>query len=255
MFKIQIFSDLHTELLSNIKHLHNIKSLAPNVALLGDIGNPYKKIYKETLQLFSNKFENVYVIAGNHEFYKNIYQNTLDQIHKTCEQFNNVKFLNKTVIDIDNFKIIGCTLWSNIPDKHRDEMSVIVNDYHQISYLYHNAKYKFDVDFQNDLHKSELKWLEGEVEKSEKNIIVLTHHAPTYKNTCDAKYIGKSSNCVFMNNLDYLFSDKMKLWCYGHTHYCNVQTINGTLLASNQYGYRDEKLNFKFDEVYEINSQ
>jgi predicted MPP superfamily phosphohydrolase len=256
LFKIQIFSDLHVEL-NNTNFLKKIIPKAPYVALLGDIGYPNKKGYRNTIEFFSKLYKKVFIIADNHEYYKQIYNDVNNQILKICEQFDNVIFMNRTSYDIDDFKILGCTLWSYIPNENSNIVSKYLNDYNLIHYLENDKIYKFNVDFQNSLHKTDIEWLISEVNNSDKPLIILTHHAPSFKNTSSKRYEGLPTNCAFATDLEYLFNDKIKLWGYGHTHYCNKQNINGTLLVSNQYGYASacEHINFSYDSAYELNKK
>jgi ankyrin repeat protein len=68
-FTIQVASDLHLEFYKEEKDLSNlIIPSAPYLALLGDIGLPIKRPnYKQFLLDMSEKFEIVFVLAGNHE--------------------------------------------------------------------------------------------------------------------------------------------------------------------------------------------
>lgn len=243
--KIQIFSDLHVEHLTNINFLHKINVTAPYCALLGDIGNPYKKNYLNTLKFFSENFKRVFVLTGNHEYYQNIYCKTNEKINELIKDIPNVEFLNRTVIKLEDYIVLGCTLWSKIDLEHVRIISDTCNDYHQIHYMENEKIYRFNIGMQNLLHSKDVNWLNEQIAKySEEKVIILTHHAPSYKNTWDSKYDGKPTNSVFASHLEYMFKDNVKLWCYGHTHYCNDQMINGIRLFSNQYGYRNENLKF-----------
>jgi ankyrin repeat protein len=68
-FSIQVASDIHLEFYQEGKDLSQlIIPSAPYLALLGDIGLPIKRQnYKQFLLDMSEKFEIVFVLAGNHE--------------------------------------------------------------------------------------------------------------------------------------------------------------------------------------------
>jgi predicted phosphodiesterase len=146
MIKLQYISDIHLE---HLKVFPVIKKYANNLCLLGDIGSPYTKIYKDFILDCSNRFKNVFVIFGNHEYYsiktrlepkQILCMSEMEQIMETIPQ--NVKFLNNSCVYLnksteelqehgkdDCIKIIGSTLWSDI------DLNVAkgMNDYNYIS--------------------------------------------------------------------------------------------------------------------------
>lgn len=63
--KLQFCSDIHVEFGTE----GFLKPEAPFLALLGDIGLTAESDYRTYLLKQSEKFEKVFVIAGNHEFY------------------------------------------------------------------------------------------------------------------------------------------------------------------------------------------
>jgi hypothetical protein len=92
--KIQCCSDLHLEFYTEMPNL--ITPAAPYLALLGDIGVPAKEGYEKFLLQEAEKYEKVFVIAGNHEFYHEIQSVTLDKIQRICSQHPNLVFMNRT---------------------------------------------------------------------------------------------------------------------------------------------------------------
>lgn len=79
-----VFSDIHLEFCNHYsmkKHI-NIKNRYDydyhdekdeiNLILAGDIGYPERKEYKNFIKSCSSLYDNVFIIAGNHEFYKKI---------------------------------------------------------------------------------------------------------------------------------------------------------------------------------------
>ncbi len=72
MPQIQLASDLHLEKNSNIPFDQLIKPSAPWLALCGDIGYCEQEIYQNFIKWVSTKFEKVFVIAGNHEYYRSV---------------------------------------------------------------------------------------------------------------------------------------------------------------------------------------
>ena len=245
MKPIQYASDLHLELNDHLDE-SIISPRAPYLALLGDIGDPFTKKYADFLTAISKKFEKVFVLAGNHEFYHHIYEDTLQQIRKVCDENENLVFLENDVHELDDIRIVGCTLWSNI-DNHA---SRFIQDYFVIrvdenTYLTRDDTLK--------LHETSVNFIRGELlRESDKPILVLTHHAPHTK--MNGKYEGNELETAFFTDLSYLLIEDIVVgWLSGHTHQ-NIETaVNGIPLRANCYGYNSrESSTFSRAKIFEI---
>lgn len=251
-FRFQVISDIHCELKP-----FNLNTMIPkcdNLFLAGDIGKPGSKEYLNILNHSSNNWKKIFLISGNHEFYKSNYNDTVKTIIENVKQFPNIYFLNKNnkILDEYNINILGCTLWSKIEENYFDDIKNSINDYHMIRDPENNYT-KIDPNYTNKWHQIELDWLEKELNESKYKNIVMTHHAPSFNNTFDPKYKDKITNKAFCTDLEYLFK-KVDIWIFGHTHWNTDIVINNTRLISNQYGYSQlERARFNFDKVYELN--
>lgn len=284
--KIQYVSDIHLETRNGQKFSDILKPEAPYLALCGDIGNFSSPLYEPFIEYCSKLFEHVFYIAGNHEFYNSkvnidkymaiinlntitdlmqlklqeqilTIEETLESIAKLCDKFQNVHFLNKSVYQIPStdYHIIGCTLWSNVD---MDIYTLIqFNDFKKImetkTKLLHPGAYK-------QMHSNHRQFLEDiicNISSTNENakIIVLTHHCPTFK-VIDDKYLTEENydaNTFFASDLEYLFGENVKAWLCGHTHGCKQVTINNTIVATNTYGYLNEKVSgFNKSAIIEI---
>jgi len=63
---------------------------APYLAMLGDIGYPAKPTYQELLLAMADRFQKVFVIAGNHEYYNAEYYSTKQKIWEICALKDNI---------------------------------------------------------------------------------------------------------------------------------------------------------------------
>ena len=261
---LKIISDIHLEFHGAREALPNIVPNTDAIGLLGDIGNPLKPAYAEFLFEMSDKFSQVFVIAGNHEYYANEFSFTNMLIEQICNKRENLHFLNNTSFDWGNIRVLGGTLWSNAPKELYDEIKISSTDHAKIithiseeyqlnEKLIENIDLgqhwdklqiygtKFSVEEKVKLHEEHVSWLKKEIElaKNEnKNVIILTHHAPTSK-LClpwqvKNNYAYELDSCT---NLEDLFDDNVLLWGFGHTHYNCDQIIKNTRVVSNQLGY------------------
>ena len=88
--------------------------------------------------------------------------------------------------------------------------------------------------------------------KQKYELIVVTHHPPTYKAIIGAKK-KKQFDSLYASDLDYLLTkDNTKLWISGHTHKnIDFTTAEGCRVVSNQKGKPKDRItdynkSFKF---------
>jgi predicted phosphodiesterase len=257
--KIQIASDLHIELIDKNKQMRKflrmIKPSAPYLALMGDIC--YFQDYDLLYDIFNNLsilFKKIIYIPGNHEYYTKVPEDYKYLLYraKSIAKGTNVIILDNDVIMLEGVKIIGSTLWSNIPRIHYQYMKNYMNDYKEIYKLDDNKIVKINPEDTVNLHKESIKFIQKELYKSydkKEKVLILTHHAPLTRNTSSEKYEGRIGNTGFATNLDYLFFNNINTWIFGHTHYtCNFKYKN-TNIISNPKGYSSDKCSYKKDYV------
>ena len=252
IFRLQYASDLHLEFhdrtnTGNIPCEMFIKPVAEYLALCGDIGFPEKKSLLAFLSYCSRNFKEVYWLPGNHEFYngslehKSTYDEKLELCEKLCDTFKNVHFMNRTIRTVPkyNIRIAGCTMWTEIRPEDDTKVILGMNDVRQI----HSSEGKNAMpEYFRELHSRDKAWLSEEIikaEKAQENLIVLTHHLPTYK-LIDQKYEGHPLNFCFAANLEEMIKSPIRGWLCGHSHTGREVTINGVQCALNPFGYPGE---------------
>lgn len=249
---IQYVSDIHLEFhdkqnKGQIQPDMFVKPAAPYLALVGDIGIPELESYKVFLGWCSRHWKEVFLVAGNHEYYnhrcpvKSDMQSKCELIRKICQGLPNVHFLNRESYYLPEFnlRILGCTLWSAIPDCLFEKAITYMNDSRQI------LKEK-DVPFTpwlfSELHEKETQWLNQEIHKCEltnEKCLVLTHYLPSFALIHD-KYKGNPMNACFASDCDDLFRPPVVGWICGHTHTGMKVYIHGIPCVINPVGYPSE---------------
>lgn len=214
---LQIVSDVHLEFRQNAARINSLKPVSPNLALLGDIGNPKTTEYQNFIKSCSRNFDNVFLIAGNHEYYHHTIAEIDGFLRLFSQNLGNVHFLQNSAINLDGFKIIGCTLWSKIDPKIHGQIS----DYRYI-YGKKNIR-KITPNEILNIHQESVKYLEQELNpylSANWTLphIVLTHHAPLNNELILGSYKYLNSHSAFATNLEYLFRMPVVAWGYGHTH-------------------------------------
>jgi predicted phosphohydrolase len=246
--RLRFCSDLHLEHYKDIEEFlgdrgfqTTPRKLPEVLALLGDIGNPRTKIYWDFLRMVSKNFTHVLLLTGNHEYYGSSIEETdrhiLSEIngsHKTTvlneekrieeimtPNFTNITFMNNNTFMIHTekgqYKIIGTTLWSDIPQFSRSEITSHISDYRLIE--------NFTPEKSTRLFHKNIEFIEENLSTYAKNII-LTHHSPIYEITNIYSY-------AFCSNCDRI-REKVDTWLFGHTHR-NVKEGNA---MSNCRGYK-----------------
>lgn len=258
----QYISDIHLEHY-NVCQVDSVipKKISPILILAGDIGYPKKDTYKYFIDKVSSIWDKIFLIAGNHEFYQtekfNKYNehkiNTIEEINdiilSIVKNYSNVHFLSnsKYEIEIDKkkFIILGSPLFSYIPDDRRFTVFSNMNDFNYIylRFILDGNLRKISTSDFNILHSKCLNWLEKELnfyKKTDFNIVVITHYAPTIK-SIDEKYKDNKLNCAFYSDLDRLIDNNIYCWIHGHTHSQREVEVNGIKVVNNSIGYLFEK--------------
>lgn len=241
---VQLVSDLHFSNLTTINYGHYIRPTGDILAILGDVTEFTSNslhIWEDLLQYCSDNFFQTIIVLGNHDYFTDDSSNSMnkieDELKCMCSLFKNVHILQNDCIVVNNTLIVGSTLWSNVPDFCKNKVQNGMNDYRLI-YL-DNGKLN-DVNNTNTLHSKSVKYIESKLKERDlyDNIIVLTHHAPSFQNTSAPRHgntLKRKLNAAFSTNLEHLFYNDV-IWCYGHTHYNHQQQIHNTKLYTNQRG-------------------
>jgi predicted phosphodiesterase len=250
MVKFQYVSDLHLEHYSKYIEIPKLND-CENLFLLGDIGYPDNQVYKDFIEYCSKKWENVFVLFGNHEYHSKCKTKTMDDINNETLLFpKNVYFLdncyyfvnkltNQVTKHIDShstdyIKIVGSILWSNI----KDNIVYRVNDYR---FIYTAPNVRLTPDITRGMFKTNKEYILKQLESDVMDTILLTHHG--VHDLCNGDYRGNFMESGYTTNILELSQFKHLLACIsGHTHSSVNTFIPGTniRLLSNCYGYKGE---------------
>lgn len=244
-------SDLHLDYKTDITKHIKIKPLWENInqnnnnylALLGDLGNSYDNTSINTLfRMVSDNYDKVYFVPGNHEYWsKNVpYCEIEENLEQLCNKYN-IKMMNNKTDDIDDdYKIIGTTLWSNIP---KDKCYYLKNKLPDYNRIKSSPYINITPEITNKWNKAAVKFIEDNI-ITNKKCIVLTHHSPMYPSmkrlTSHPKYISCKRKYGYHNNLRHLIKKPIVAWFYGHTHYNSLFYYNNVLVTCNQLGFLPE---------------
>jgi predicted phosphohydrolase len=247
---IQYCSDLHLEFPVNKKYL-DANPIAPKgeiLLLAGDIV-PFAVMENEKafFDFVSDNFEQVYWVAGNHEYYRS------DILHRTGvvnERIRtNVSLVNNVSVRYKNVRLVFSTLWSKIDPVREWVIQKAMADFH----LIRSGDKKIAVQDYNRLHDACRDFLSHELRNQEEQpTIVVSHHVPTLFHYPE-KYRYSELNSAFAVELfEVIESSAVDYWIYGHNHSAVSDfKIGKTTLTTNQLGYVEygEHYSFQWDRV------
>jgi len=266
----QILSDLHLEIGQQYLAFQ-VPVSAPYLILAGDIGRfiDYSS-YLAFLKSQCSRFTKVFLIPGNHEFYETSHGDGLELARKLetePELDGRLVLCHQRRFDVpgSDITILGCSLWSHIPNDAQDVVRMKINDFKKIK--------DWSVEAHNHAHQSDLEWLRAEIEaiqhqqntpvgdndddgrtngegnrlssrnhqskQKKRSILVITHHAPCKDGTSEPRLASNPWNSAFATDLlsgGHEWQD-VKLWIFGHTHYSTDFVKDGIRVLSNQRGY------------------
>lgn len=240
--RVQILSDLHLEVGQQYLS-YTFPVSAPYLLLAGDIGRliDYDG-YLKFLEGQVSRYEKIFLVLGNHEFYGLDYLSGLDEARRLANEpslVGTLILLNKTRWDDPSsaLTIIGCTLWSAIPEEASNLIESKINDFKRIA--------GWTAREHNEIHTVEASWLRQQIaqvtkspQSPERQLLVATHHAPCVKGTSRPGDSNNPWTSAFATDLlDQRGWDGIKVWVFGHTHYSTDFVRNGVRLVANQRGY------------------
>ena len=243
--KFHYMSDLHIEFAMPKSLLFK----GENLILAGDITclralNPEKtdaqsrSLRKRTLKFFEIMQENVkriFYVTGNHESYGFDIALEAEYIEKYLP---GVIHLNDSAYDIDEKTVImGGTLWTDMNnERNHCIVGAGMNDFRLIE----KNGGRFTTTHAVEKHRATKSFLEKALdENKDKNVIVVTHHAPTYQGINPLPG-GNALDAGYASNLESFILDRpqIKYWVFGHTHVQRKFQIGDTWLVSNAQGYQ-----------------
>ncbi len=256
--KIQYASDLHLEFGENSSWLKSnpLKVEGDILVLAGDIGYFGDANYKihPFWDWAANNYSHVIVIPGNHELYKYF---DINELHDgwELEVRPNVKvYYNRVIHLAPNTDLIASTLWAYIQPPEEFLTERCVSDFKRTR----DGEHRLSSQRFNAEHEKCRSFIERAITESKaKNIIVVTHHVPSFELMSD-EFRGSSINGAFTVELGNMIAkSNIKYWIYGHSHRNINKVIGQTSCVSNQLGYvfQNENVDFRPDAIIEIKDE
>lgn len=248
--KLRLYSDLHREFDGwEIPIKDNEEDYV--LVLAGDIGVARKEgTYVDFLLDAAARFKHVVYVPGNHEYYGDSFDRAWDKIKGWFDGVDNLHFLNMDMVEVEDVRILGCTLWTDMDDHSEVTMFTAgqrMNDYRAINRLTETDtddgwayRGKLTPAHTIATHYAHKMWLDDQLYQAERDgvrTLVVTHHGPTLR-SIGYDFIGDELNGAYVTDLTQLIHDRNPTaWVHGHVHDTKLYTEAQTLVATNPKGY------------------
>lgn len=238
--KFRFYSDLHIEFKKFDNWKHN-DSKEINLILAGDIG--VGDMATNMITEMCKDYRSVILVPGNHEYYSQNVEDVDNHFAKLDNDIPNFHFLNIGTRIIDDIRIIGGTMWTDLNKGDWNTCrtaSRSMNDYHCISITGSNgvpenfttthSRAKF-AEFKSYLDKEMASPWAGKT-------LVVTHHSPCELSVAH-QFKGSILNYAYFEDMtNYMFLDNApSIWIHGHMHNTSDYTIGNTRVLTNPRGY------------------
>ncbi len=243
ILKIQYASDLHLEFALNKAYIEKypIEPIADILILGGDITYLTKRMLSDPLfDLWSDQFKDVYIIAGNHEFYNKHYpiENIFNSMEKKVR--DNIRYLNNKTIIIDNIRFIFTTLFTSISAEQEFNIRRGLADFHLCRYNA-NSNLSLTIKEYNESHSKCRAFLEETLKQGfEGKTVIVSHHVPYPKTFIKdyPQFTFDLSEAFHVDLTGLVRKYKIDHWISGHTHinHDSIQ-VERTWFHTNQLGY------------------
>jgi UDP-2,3-diacylglucosamine pyrophosphatase LpxH len=207
------------------------------------------------------KYEKVFYVAGNHDFYGSSLESTPKQLRDFFAAYApNTVLLDRATEIYEGIAFIGATLWATYGYKTDSEYEITKSmmDFTRIRTmskhedgsaladiaLLYGGRTIVAADIMRE-HKKAVAYIKKTLQFTREQglpSIILTHHAPSYLSKSKRfKYIDSNLDDAYYSNLHQIIENnpQIAIWVHGHTHDSCNYGINTTRIISNQRGYAD----------------
>lgn len=244
--KIKLMSDLHMEFGSSFDFNKYAKTNKQKTLILaGDIESRTDKL-ESFIHKAAKAHKNVVMVAGNHEFYGNKWENVMDMLWKLGDEIDNFYFLENETIKLDGVSFIGATLWSSPNWGVFNQIS----DHFLIKY----EDKKITSDQITEWNQASIAYIKDRLENIPGKKVVVTHFGPD-PILMDPHWRNHDElNTYFWSkgfDRHFHYAD---MWLYGHTHDSGDIVLDGCRCVCNPYGYETSNKNWGYRDnlVFEV---
>lgn len=187
------------------------------------------------------KFPHVLLIAGNHEHYDGVFEETTETLRR---HLPSVTVLDDETVEIGGVRYFGSTLWTDLSGQTEAEVTAIRKGIGE--YFFVKTRGGADEPLAklrpadtHNAHESAWKRLrEAVTTEPRRPTVVITHHAPS-RLGLNPRFAGSPLDPAYASSLDeeIVAFENVPVWVHGHTHIAKTYRIGNTVVRSNALGF------------------
>jgi Icc-related predicted phosphoesterase len=209
--------------------------------------DPYALKQRERVLRFADdavaKFARVLLIAGNHDHYDGVLEETVPTLRRHLPGFT---VLDDEAVAIEGVQFFGATLWSDF--EGGDEAAMMRARKGAGEFFFVKTRTadagtgklpKFQPADALRAHKTALDALQRHLaDAGGSKTVVISHHAPSRKGL-NPLHMGNGLDGAYASDLDEFIAslEQVPVWVHGHTHIRKTYRIGGTVLRANCRGF------------------
>jgi predicted phosphodiesterase len=278
--KLQIFSDLHTDV-APIKPI-TIGDDVDAVMVAGDTCQGVRPAFASLRRIVPERIP-IIMTAGNHEFYRRCIKTEIAEAKAIAGDYN-ILFLEDDVALLGTTRFIGATLWTNyrvFGDANAAAAMATarrnLNDHRVISWTKNPWK-RFRPEEALLLHERSKAFIVNALTNTPPSVtstVILTHHAPHFGSVAKGgPYESDILTAAYVSDLtDALMIDAAaggstaatdatvkatahanwnRIWLHGHIHKSSDYVVGTTRIIANPHGYGLENPSFNPQLIVEV---
>jgi predicted phosphodiesterase len=254
--KFALGSDLHLE--QNIKNCPNRNTQNADVLILaGDICDLSVIRAPNAIDWFkilSQEFETILWVFGNHEYYEGDLSTAILEYNQFLKQIGvtNIHILDNMGFVIGDIQFVGSTFWTNFKQGDPQIMWDCQRGISDYRYIKIDNRRLTALDIL-EKHQDCLEYIKRTIQYSDKQLVVITHHQPTWYRAVLEHGMGNLNYAYYSEYSELIMdhTDKIPYWLSGHTHTNRDDMLDNTRLVTNCRGYYGyETMANKFDFKY-----
>jgi Icc-related predicted phosphoesterase len=210
--------------------------------------DPYAARQRERVQRFAemalNSFARVLLIAGNHDHYDGVFEETIGTLHRYLP---GITVLDDEAVEIGGVQFFGATLWS---DFEGGSATAMEKGRRGVGEYFFVRTRQPEEDGGEQLTKLRPAHTAAAFDRSLAALrqhlaatahaptVVISHHAPSRKGL-NPFHAGNGLDGAYASNLDDFIAslERVPFWVHGHTHIRRQYRIGGTQVVTNARGF------------------
>jgi Icc-related predicted phosphoesterase len=189
----------------------------------------------------SRKFAHVLLIAGNHEHYDGVFEDTADIMRR---HLPGLTVLDNEAVEFDGVRFFGTTLWTDLGHQSEAEVTAIRKGMGEYFFVKTRGGpdqklTKLRPADTHNAHETAWKRLRVAVTAEPRRpTVVITHHAPS-RLGLNPRFMSNPLDPAYASSLDNEIAafENVPVWVHGHSHIAKTYRIGRTVVRSNAFGF------------------